>query len=52
MKISDKNVEKSLIKVRQELIYASDSRSETYTRMKIEKAMSRIDTLITIIEFE
>lgn len=52
MKVNDKNVEKSLIKARHELICASDSRSETYTRMKIEKAISIIDTLITIIEFE
>ena len=52
MKISDKNVEKSLIKIKHELICASDSESKAYIKMKVEKAMSVIDTLITIIEFE
>jgi hypothetical protein len=52
MKVNDKNVGELLIKARYELICATDSRPDAYTRMKIEKVISMIDTLITIIEFE
>ena len=54
MKVNDKNVAKSLIKIKQELGYAVDnkSKSDGYIRLKIEKAISMIEVLMDIVEFE
>ena len=48
MKVKDKNVEKTLIKVRYELGCATNSRPDAYTRMKIEKIINRVsETCVT-----
>ena len=38
MKVNDKNVQKSLIKIKQELDYATNGKSDGYIKLKIEKA--------------
>ena len=37
MKVNDKNVQKSLIKIKQELDYATNGKSDGYIKLKIEK---------------
>ena len=51
MKVNDKNVQKSLIKIKQELDYAT-GKSDGYIKLKIEKAISMIEVLMDIVEFE
>lgn len=43
---------KSLIRMKQELCYASHGKSETYIKLKIEKALSILEVLIDIIKSE
>lgn len=52
MKVNDKNVAKSLIKIKQELDCATNGESDRYIKLKIEKAISMIDVLMDIVEFE
>ena len=52
VKVNDKNVAKSLIKIKQELDCATNGKSDGYIKLKIEKAISMIDVLMDIVEFE
>ena len=52
MKVNDKNVAKTLIKIKQELDCATNGKSDRYIKLKIEKAISMIDVLMDIVEFE
>ena len=52
MKVRDKNVEKSLKKLQHELNCAKTPSVDSYARMKIEKSLAIVETLLDIIEFE
>lgn len=45
-------IKKSLIKMKQELYYASNGKSETYIKLKIEKTISILEVLIDIMKSE
>ena len=48
--MQEKIMEKSLKRIKQELYYAANGKSDIYIKLKIEKAISILEVLIDIIE--